>query len=82
MSAVYSQDFNQTGSNTFTDLNNEISKNSDLNITSDYYFDDNTDSNYTKGIVINKNITINGNNHVIDARQGKNFHTQCIKYRD
>lgn len=68
MSAVYSQDLNQTGSNTFTDLNNEIANNNELNITSDYYFNDKTDANYTNGIVINKNITINGNNHVIDAK--------------
>ena len=67
MSAVYSQDFNQTDPKTFTDLNREIVNNQDLNITSDYYFNDKTDSNYTKGIVINKNITINGNNHAIDA---------------
>ena len=65
VNAVYSQDTNDT--NNFIDLNNEISQNDMLNITSDYSFDSKIDANYTNGIVINKNIIINGNNHIIDG---------------
>ena len=65
VNAVYSQDTNDT--NNFIDLNNEISQNDVLNITSDYSFDSKIDANYTNGIVMNKNIIINGNNNVIDG---------------
>ena len=55
---------------TFDDLNKKV-QNSDneIEITEDYSFDGQIDTNHTKGILINKsNIVINGNNHIIDAK--------------
>lgn len=56
-------------SKTFTDLNNDISGSVDeLNITCDYVFSNQTDGDYAGGIeIIGRNLTINGNNHMIDA---------------
>ena len=81
--AVSSQDVNQTdeltvdssdgieiisdSENTFTDLNKDISDGNIINLTKDYNFDKNTDKNYINGISITKDLTINGNNHVIDG---------------
>lgn len=54
---------------TFTDLNNDISVSTgELNINNDYVFSIQKDWDYAGGIqIIGKNLTINGNNHVIDA---------------
>ena len=81
--AVSSQDVNQTdeltvdssdeieiisaSENTFTDLNKDISNGDVINLNKDYTYDKNTDKNYTNGVSITKNLTINGNNHVIDG---------------
>ena len=53
----------------FTDLNDLIlsSSSSIINLEKNYVFDANRDSDLTDGIIISKDITINGNNHYIDA---------------
>ena len=53
----------------FYDLNTKInSENSTINLEKDYKFNDATDGNFTNGINIDDDyITINGNNHYIDA---------------
>ena len=55
---------------TFTELNTEISlADNELNISRDYVFNIEVDSNFTKGMQIyKKDLVINGNNHYIDAR--------------
>jgi len=55
-------------SGTFTDLANDIANMGDeLNLTRNFLFNDENDTNYTEGIVINKKITINGNGNIIDC---------------
>ena len=51
----------------FTDLATEISGSSSINLTKNYVFDSSKDSSYKNGIVINKNMVINGNGHIIDG---------------
>ena len=53
---------------TFSDLANEID-NSDfeLNLTKDYICDENEVNEYKSGILLNKKIVINGNNHTLNA---------------
>ena len=53
----------------FTDLNNLISSSSSnvINLTKNYIYNPDTDSAFSGGIVISKSITVNGNNHYIDA---------------
>ena len=67
----------QSSDRTFTDLNNNVSNSeSELNIISDYTFNKTGDANYASGIVINhKNLVINGNNHVIDAKSNARIFT-------
>ena len=58
----------------FSDLDENIDKspNAGIDITSNYEFNSATDGNFKKGVVVNINpkgtYTINGNNHVIDAK--------------
>ncbi len=61
-----------TDGTTFTDLNKAINDNTNDTITLDrnYAFNSTFDSAFTDGIVINRQVTINGNGHTIDA-QGK-----------
>ncbi len=81
--AVSSHDVNQTqdlvihssddvevifaSDNTFKDLTDDLSHDNVINLTKDYAFDENIDKNYSDGVKINKNLTINGNNHIIDG---------------
>ena len=51
----------------FTDLATEISGSSSINLTKNYVYDSSKDSSYKNGIVINKNMVINGNGHIIDG---------------
>ena len=56
--------------NSFTDLNDTINNhlaNDVINLDVDYLFDPNTDDAFVDGIIINRNIVINGNKHVIDG---------------
>ncbi|MBE6502750.1 MAG: hypothetical protein E7Z76_00440 [Methanobrevibacter sp.] len=53
---------------TFSDLADEISDSSTVNLSKDYVFDSELDSNYTNGIVIDKQIVINGNGHLINGK--------------
>ena len=55
---------------TFTDLKENITSSGDVfDMKDDYAFNEDTDGNVAKGIFINRaNYTINGNNHVIDAK--------------
>ncbi|MBO7731820.1 MAG: hypothetical protein J6S67_04690, partial [Methanobrevibacter sp.] len=54
---------------TFKDLNDVINGNDDsvINLAQDYKFDSNIDTDFKKGIVIDRDLTINGNGHMIDA---------------
>lgn len=54
-------------SGTFTDLNELISKNSEIELTKDYTFDETTDSALQTGIQIDKEVTINGNGYTINS---------------
>ena len=56
--------------NTFLSLNNLINNNglSEINLTKDYHFDSELDSEFKNGIAINKNMIINGQGHTIDAQ--------------
>ena len=66
VSCVGAADFNQTDNGDFDDLNNEIaitSQNQTLNLDKDYHL---TNSSQ-KHIIIDKSITIDGNDHSIDA---------------
>ena len=47
-------------------INNSISH--EINLYKDYTYDNNTDSSFTEGILINKSVVINGNGHIIDAQ--------------
>ena len=83
MGAVSSQDVNQTSGlavdssegfeiissseNTLTDLNDGIYNVNVINLTKDYAFNEDNDKNHVNGIAVNKDLTINGNNHVIDG---------------
>ena len=78
LGAVSSHDINQTGHietsgadvKSFDDLSSEISNGQpQINLSHDYAFNKTSDENYKTGIEINnKNLVINGNNHVIDAK--------------
>ncbi|AMK15270.1 DUF11 domain-containing protein [Methanobrevibacter olleyae] len=61
---------NSSDNGSFKDLEDLINSNSDgiININKDYYFNPDTDSNLTNGIIINKSLIINGNNHILDAQ--------------
>ncbi len=53
---------------TFTDLANEIANaNGELKLTKNYVYDSSRDSNYKNGIVIDKEITINGRGFIING---------------
>ena len=54
----------------FSDLSTTINSTSkSIELTNDYIFNEESDENYVKGIVIEKNdFVINGNNHIIDAK--------------
>lgn len=76
--AIKEKDFNEfcvsnddtlrESSGTFTDLANEINKtDNELNLTMDYIYNDN-DKNFTNGINIDSEITIDGKGHIIDGK--------------
>ena len=58
---------NEDVDGSFTDLATEISGSSSINLTKNYVYDSSKDSSYKNGIVINKNMVINGNGHIIDG---------------
>ena len=59
---------NQYHEGSFTDLKHLISNSGDvINLTRDYTFSVMSDYMLMEGIYINKDLTINGNNHVIDG---------------
>lgn len=55
--------------NSFNDLNLEIAGSNEVNLTKDYFFDDENDLDYKNGISIKdrESLVINGNNHSINA---------------
>ena len=83
VSAVSAHDANQTenmglddsnvplqqGNNSFADLDDDISNGTyQIDISSDYSFNQSKDESYVNGIEINqKELVINGNGHIIDA---------------
>ncbi|MBR6023847.1 MAG: right-handed parallel beta-helix repeat-containing protein, partial [Methanobrevibacter sp.] len=56
---------------TFWALNHTINgnNNSVINLSNDYYFDSEYDSEFVNGVVINRPLTINGNGYTINALQ-------------
>ena len=70
-------DILKTPHQTFTDLNNTINGNDDEDVylSDDIVFDNESDSDLRNGIVITRNVTVNGNGHTIDA----NNHTKIFK---
>ena len=61
-------DLVSTSTGTFIDLNTSISQSSGkMDITQDYTYDREKDENLSKIEITNKNLSINGNNHVIDG---------------
>ena len=61
----------EDGAKTFTDLNNAINGNSDSEVylDNDYNYSSVSDSGFKSGITINRNMTVNGNGHTIDAKK-------------
>ena len=59
---------NNNLTSSFSELNDLISSSgSVLDLYNDYIYNPNTDADLSDGIVISKDLTINGNNHCIDA---------------
>ena len=67
----------QNGNSSFSDLSTVInSANDNVELNADYAFDNETDGDYVDGIVIKKNnFVINGNNHIIDAKNNAGLFT-------
>ncbi|WP_458454915.1 right-handed parallel beta-helix repeat-containing protein [Methanobrevibacter sp.] len=66
-----SVDLNDTDVNSFTDLSNEItaSENDTIRLTQNYTYNNETDTDYDEGVIINKSVTVIGaKNTIIDAR--------------
>ncbi len=63
----------ETGRGTFTDLNQSIAKSSTVTLYNDYEYDTAADSELFGGIIIDKDMTINGNNHVIYSNSARTF---------
>ena len=60
----------ENNAGTFTDLANEIANaTSELNLTRDYAYDEDSDRDYKDGIGIDKSITVNGNGFTIDGNK-------------
>jgi len=68
---IADSDFQSETFNTYTDLSEKINENPDsysINLTESYKFSENHDSELIDGIVISKNMTLNGyNNATIDG---------------
>ena len=62
-----------TGRGTFTALNQSIAKSSTVTLYNDYEYDSTEDSELFGGISIDKDMTINGNNHVIYSNSARTF---------
>ena len=62
---------------TFTDLNNDINNNTNIEIDlyHDYVYDNLSDVNLSNGIHITRNLTINGHGHKIDAKNSSQILT-------
>ena len=58
-----------TNAKSFTDLDTDINSNTNSQITlkSDYIYNSTTDSKFKNGVVIKKDVTINGNGHTLDG---------------
>ena len=61
------------GRGTFTALNQSIAKSSSIILYNDYEYDTVADSELFGGIIIDKDMTINGNNHVIYSNSARTF---------
>ena len=64
-----SENIINSNSKTFSDLNTVINGNedSDIYLEDDYTFNSDSDSNYTNGIIIQHDVTIHGNGHILNA---------------
>ena len=61
-------DLVSTSTGTFIDLNTSISQSSEkIDISQDYAYDSEKDKNLSSIEITNKNLSINGNNHIIDG---------------
>ena len=61
--------------NNFKDLNDLVEKtdNKEINLTKDYKYDENIDSDFDSGIKLEKPITINGQKHIIEGESNRAF---------
>ena len=68
--AVSASSDNMTSDGNFCELNDLISNSSDseINIEKNYTYDNDSDSDLKRGIVVNRSLVINGNGHVIDGK--------------
>ncbi len=62
---------------TFTDLDNDINSNnnSDIYLNNDYTFNSDSDTNFTEGIIISRQVTIWGNGHVLNGNNAARIFT-------
>ena len=62
-------DMLKSTSKSFSDLNNDINSNSksEINLTCDYIYNPDNDSDFKGGIAIKRDVTIDGNGFTIDA---------------
>ena len=65
--SIESGDDNTFSNKSFTQLNNTINSASDIKLDSNYKMAESEANNFTNGITISKNISINGNGFIIDA---------------
>ena len=66
-SAEYTINVNAAPAGTFTDLNNTIAANDEVNLYSNYTYDASSDSALQTGIPIDKEVIINGNGYTINS---------------
>ena len=66
-----------SNSKSFTDLNTTINGNDDseINLNNDFIFNPENDSSFKTGIIINRDLTINGNGFTIDANHSASIFT-------
>lgn len=74
------QNKNQVLDGNFKQLDELIQLNTKIRLEKDFYLDSDEKTTYLNGIKINKNIIIEGDNHIIDARgKSRIFNIDCEK---
>lgn len=68
------EDIVESSTKTYTDLFNDLNNKTEFTLTDDYVFDNSKDAELKTGIVLfGKSLAINGNNHIIDAKNSTLF---------